>query len=53
MFYSMGAMALFILSIAGLTTWANPEKNSPVALRREVIPYGGLKKELGELVEEE
>ena len=47
-FYAYGWMLLFLGGVYGLISWSDPEARQPVARREFVIPFNGLKRELGE-----
>ncbi len=53
MLSSIAAVIAAFSCVIGVISWIDPVKNSPVALRKHVIPFDGLKSELGLMKEED
>ena len=47
MFKAIFSMASFIGLVFAFISWSDPRKRNPVAVRATVIPFNGLRAELG------
>lgn len=53
MLYSMGIVAIAFSALIGAIALYDPAKKNPVVARKHVVPYDGMQKEIGLLVDEE